>query len=389
MTSSNLIVNSVTNSNTKVQPTVTKTESDAVKKPQYEFSNTEKVIGGLSALVLLGTGIYFAIRHGKVSGNKFKTIAKKDGSMERLFPNGNTVNIRTVENDNGWSRTITVTDSNGKKICERRKSLGKHSDYLSFDVETKKAYNSEGDETIKILENVYKTKDKTEIRTHEYYYNEKGESLDDVDTNLLKHKSESKTLDKNGKLIKESSEIKERNNFGSFDEHKKCVDLRKGKGLIRTSTTHVEHLTNDIKKTTDAFKDVDSKGNTLWDRQETIFKDKNKKTEGRMIHSYSYKLDDKGKPVLANGSYFSKRLSPLNDKNKRIDGDISYYCKVYNTGEDSLNRNKGQTLYEITDYRRIDGEGSLKQFWADLDGNVIEGSLKQIEGENVEWNTII
>ena len=391
MTSSNLIVNSVTSSNTTVQPAVTKAETDAVKKPKYEFSNTEKVIGGLSALTLLGTCIYFAIRHGKISGNKFKTIVKKDGSMERLFPNGNIVNIRTVENDNGWTRTITVTDSNGEKICERSKSLGKHSDYSYFDVTTRKAYNSEGNDTIRTQKNVYKTKGKTEIKTHENYYNEKGESLDDVDTNLLKHKSESKTIDKNGKLIKESSNIKERNKFGSFDEHEYRMYIpEEEKNVIRTSTTHVEHLENGIKKTNDTTKDVDSNGNTLWDWQQLIIKDKNKKIEEMTTHNNHYKIDDNGKPILVDNSYYSKDVIPLDDKNKRIDDYISHYSKVYDTGKSPFNCHPGQVLYNVTDYKRHkDGVGLLKQFWTDLEGNVIENSLKQKQGKDVKWDTII
>ena len=379
---SNLIINAVSN-NTKVsQPQVNKSETEE-QKPKHEFSTTEKVIGGLSALALLGTGIYFAVRHGKVSANKFKTIVKKDGSMERLFPNGNTVNIRTVKNPNGWSRTITVTDSNGKKICERHKSLGKHSDYSIFDVETKRAYNSEGNETINIWKNVYKTKDKTEIKTNEYYYNEKGHSLDD--TNLLKQKLESKTIDKDGKLIAESSDLKELNKFGSFDEHEYRMYLPKEKeGVIRTSTTHVEHTENNIEKINYTTEDVDANGNRLWDNQQLIIEDKNKNIAERTTHNYHYIIDNQGKPTLKNNSYYSKETYPLNDKNDYI----SHYNKKFSTGKGQSHA--GQTLYEITDYTRNEnGVGLLKRYWEDLEGKVIEGSLKQKQGKDVKWDTII
>jgi len=377
-------VNSVNNIQQK--PVQSPIEPKKSEQKESIANGTTLLLGSLAALAI-GAGIYFATKgRGKtpnVSGNKFKTIIKKDGSMERLFPNGNTVNIRTVKNPNGWSRTITVTDSNGKKICERHKSLGKHSDYSIFDVETMKAYNSDDKHTIKIWKNIYKTSDKTEIKTNECYYNEKGHSLDD--TNLLKRKSESKTIDKDGKLIEESSDLKERNKFGSFDEHEYYMHLPKEKeGVIRTSTTHTEYLENGIKKTNYTTEDVDANGNRLWDKQQLIIEDKNKNIAERTTHNYSYIIDNQGKPILGNNSYYSKETYPLND-NKDY---ISHYSKYFSTGEGLSH--EGQTLYEITDYTRNEnGVGLLKRYWEDLEGKVIEGSLKQKQGKDVKWDTII
>jgi len=92
---------------TPAPKTEQKVENNNAEKSKHQFSDTEKVIGGLSALALLGVGIYAAVRRGKINGRKFskfdagKAISKNGELYTGTF---------THENKDGTKLVIEYKD---------------------------------------------------------------------------------------------------------------------------------------------------------------------------------------------------------------------------------------------------------------------------------------
>lgn len=365
----NLIVSTLANNNTRTQFVAAKNPDTNKEKQQPKISNTGKIIGGLSALAILGTGIYFVVKRGKVlSGNKFKTIVQEDGSMERLFPNGNRVNIRNVQNDNGgWSKTVTVTDSNGKKISQRHKYYYPGSDKTTFEIETWRGYNSEENPSISTLKTIKKYKDKTEIRNSETYCNEKGYGCDE---NIIKTKFETKTIDKQGKTISENTENRVRNNFGTFDEVRHNIEYKKD-GTISTTNGTVKYLEENLRRDARTTKTVDANGNILYDFEQDTFTDKNLNMLKDLFRIDSYKIDADGKRVLDSSSLI---------KSKGFEDDYTHHY--------SKHLEKG--TFKIRDYVRDEnGVGTIVQYRENLDGSVIPNSRMQKSGADVSYETCL
>lgn len=375
--SSNLINNAIIKYNTTVQPKSSKVENEIPKK-KHEFSTAEKVIGGLSALAILGTGIYFAVKRGKApSGNKFKTIVKEDGSMERLFPNGNKVNIRTFqEKDGGWSRIITVIDSNGNKIAERGKGFSKHDDYTLLQTDTKKGFNSEGSPNTYAMKNISRYQDKVEFSNSEYYYNENGFG----EENLIKNIRENKTTDKQGKLISENTSTEVRNKFGAFDKECHSIEYKKD-GTITTSNKSDKYLDENLRNQKYNSKTVDANGNVLSVAKKDIFQDKNFNELKSSSQSESYKINADGKPIQT-GMHLMNSEGPIGDY-------TSFYDKSY-IPEIKTVDGVDREHFSIRNYKRDEnGIGNLVEHCENLDGTIIENSHKQKSGPDVKYNTII
>lgn len=369
---SGLRLDTVTNHNTTTQ-SVSGQNTD--KKSEPKISNSVKIIGGLSALAILGTGIYFAVRHGKTSSNnsnKFKTIVKEDGSMERLFPNGNRVNIKNYQNnDGGWSKTITVTDSNGKKVSERHKSYHPDIDKTYLEIETCKGYNSEEKETFSSLKRINKYKDKTEISNYEQYYNEKGLEIGSKE-NLIKYTSERKTTDKQGKTISENITNEVRNEFGTFDEVYHNIEYKKD-GTISTDDKTVKYLEENLYNFKDRAKTVDANGNVLYNSEEDSLHDINLNMTKSCIRSDRYKIDADGKRVLDRSNLTKSQYLSKDGK----DDYMSYYSKDLTDG-----------IFEVRDYVRDEnGIGTIVLYNENLDGSIIKNSRRQKSGADVSYTT--
>ena len=197
---SNLAINAATKVNTTVPKTEQKVENNNAEKSKYQFSDKEIVIGGLSALVILGTCIYAAVKRGQIKGKKF---AKFDAG--KAFSN----------NGKPYTGTYTRENKNGTKLVAEYKDglLQTAKKYRGEEVIYTKTYKYDENNRIKSV-----TKNGIEM---EYTRDNDGKLIKSYNKNT--GYSRKFFYDKNGKLIKKSY---------IYDKNNRIALILKGKDKI-------------------------------------------------------------------------------------------------------------------------------------------------------------
>lgn len=372
-------LNNNVNLNRIVLPPVQPAPADnTAQKTKHQFSTKEKVIGGLSALAILGTAIYCIARHKKLNVDPYKTVVEKDGTLRRLLHDGHTVKMKTVENPKigGWERTITVFDKDGKLISERKKTYSEKPDHTYFSVFTKSDFNAAGSPT----KEGYRTivKDNNGGRSYSdtiYKYDKNGNN----DENLLEQVRVSKSNKKSpeGEIISEIKSTKTRNEFGSFDEsvNSMSIDENGNKCIGTERTKYIEEKVKQVHYTNHW---EHKKGGYTADDNFCVF-DYNKGTLTQTYNKHRYKLDENGDEVLAD-IVEANSVDRLTETGRGAKDYISYHMKSLRK-----NREENTTYFSVSDFRRDEnGIGHLTKHYEDINGVLIEGSKKQKSGPDVK-----